>query len=121
MLKVSLNASSQYHSFKCGDVFCIEPTAYSVQCCLCGIKIEFNDFPQHFLNNHLDVVKEENKLVPLEISTLQTLEEHNYTDEIDWLQCEEDIEVGCVFLQIMSVSLLDILITFIYVDLASAS
>ena len=48
MLKTDI---TRFHNFKCGEVFCLAPQSYNVQCCLCGQKINFKEFIQHFVKH----------------------------------------------------------------------
>ncbi|XP_053949442.1 zinc finger protein 429-like [Anastrepha ludens] len=53
MLKLLPPDTSKFHNFKCGEIYCLSSNSYNVACCLCGINVEFERFPQHFQNEHL--------------------------------------------------------------------
>ncbi|XP_017473822.1 PREDICTED: zinc finger protein 62 homolog [Rhagoletis zephyria] len=53
MLKLVPPDASKFHNFKCGEIYCLSSNTYNVACCLCGIKVEFEQFPQHFQDEHL--------------------------------------------------------------------
>lgn len=53
MLKLAPPDTSKFHNFKCGEIYCLSSNNYNVACCLCGIKVEFEQFPQHFQDEHL--------------------------------------------------------------------
>ncbi|EDW27591.1 GL20620 [Drosophila persimilis] len=40
--------TGSYHNFRCGEVLCNSPTSYDICCSLCGQRMPFGDFPQHF-------------------------------------------------------------------------
>lgn len=42
-----------YLNFRCGDVLCVSPTSYDVCCALCGQRVPYDGFPQHFQQEHL--------------------------------------------------------------------
>ncbi|XP_002023444.2 zinc finger protein 568 [Drosophila persimilis] len=45
--------TGSYHNFRCGEVLCNSPTSYDICCSLCGQRMPFGDFPQHFRLQHL--------------------------------------------------------------------
>lgn len=66
MLKLLPNEQKPFHDFKCGEIYCVTPTFYSVNCCMCGEKVSFEDFPKHFQEFHLTQESEDHERDSLE-------------------------------------------------------
>lgn len=53
MLKLLPSGGNKFHNFKCGEIYCETPTSYYASCSLCGQRLLFEDFPDHFQKEHL--------------------------------------------------------------------
>ncbi|XP_030378002.1 zinc finger protein 391 [Scaptodrosophila lebanonensis] len=74
-----------YYNFRCGEVVCIGPATYNVCCALCGQKITYESFPQHFRLEHLSQSEEDCKLIEP-----QAVNEPINTDEQQTIKVEDD-------------------------------
>lgn len=59
MIKLQRPANND---FRCGDVLYAGPTCYDVCCALCGQRVPYEDFPQHFQLEHLTEANPEQQL-----------------------------------------------------------
>lgn len=85
MLKLLPPDTSKFHNFKCGEIFCLSSNNYNVACCLCGANVAFEQFPQHFQEEHLTPKPEK-----VEKPTLDTSTSDSIKIDVDPIKSEEE-------------------------------
>ncbi|XP_064556148.1 zinc finger protein 721 [Drosophila montana] len=74
MIKLQPDFARPYFNFRCGEVLCVSPTNYDVCCALCGQRVPYAGFPQHFRRIHLTEIEKETE--DCKLFTEQAEEQH---------------------------------------------
>ncbi|XP_034473077.1 zinc finger protein 92 [Drosophila innubila] len=85
---------ASYYNFRCGDVLCVGPTSYNVCCALCGQRVPYDGFPQHFRQEHLmgreTATETETETEDCKLFNAQEAQEEQHLDAP--VEVEEEVE-----------------------------
>ncbi|XP_065365674.1 zinc finger protein 836 [Calliphora vicina] len=110
MLKVAQPTSSAFPNFKCGEIYCISPAVYNVNCCLCATKMHLEQFSSHFQMQHLTLAEESINLEELakdftQLDNINTKENEPVEDPFKQDVEEKDVDEDDTSLQQLEVGL----------------